>query len=63
MGERLDRALDLLERLVSAAERAASALEQRDTKPAKRERHRPPPLSDELAEARARKALERLGLG
>lgn len=66
MAERLDRALDLLERLVVAVERIAD----RDVKPAndtRRPRVAPSDPDDdvevtELDEARARAAARRLGL-
>lgn len=58
MGERFDRALDLLERLVVVAERIA----ERDAKPAKPAApKRPRELTDEEVRQRTRAKLARAG--
>ncbi|GAB5547761.1 MAG: hypothetical protein SangKO_075210 [Sandaracinaceae bacterium] len=61
MGERFDRALDLLERLVVAAERIAD----RNTKPEKPTRPKPAPSPAQLDRARRRglEAVKRREVG
>ncbi|MEQ9074133.1 MAG: hypothetical protein RLP09_09770 [Sandaracinaceae bacterium] len=58
MSERLDRALELFERLVVAAERIAD----RDAKPAKRREPPPEEPVSETDRAAARARARRLGL-
>lgn len=67
MVERLDRALALLERLVVAVERIATAPSGRLPEPRRAQRRaarvrEPADPVDELAAERARRALERRGL-